>query len=403
MDIAKERISIQISTKELERRWNAVRTAMKEEGIDYLIMQNRDQFLGGYIKWFTDIPAFNGYPSTIIFPREDEMTMINIGPKMNPDGFLTDLSTKDWALRGVKNRFTAPYFPSLHYSKTYDAELVVDLLKPEKDCTIGFIAQGHIPAPFYNLITGQLTAATFTDASDLVDNIKAIKSDEEIDLIKKAAAIQDTAMETAFRAIKPGMKDFEIMSLTQHTVQNLGSEEQLIMAGSSPMGTHCPMLKRHFMNRTIEKGDQFTLMIEVNGPGGMYAELGRTCVLGKASEELLEGCEMAKEAQQVTLNLLKPGADPKDLLAANNEFLKSRGLPEEKRLYAHGQGYDLVERPAIRDDEPMKLAANMNITIHPIAATKGAFAWVCDNYLITEDGPSECLHKIPKKVFEIDV
>ena len=403
MDIAKERISIQISTQELERRWNAVRKAMKEEGIDYLIMQNRDQFLGGYIKWFTDIPAFNGYPSTIIFPREDEMTMINIGPKMNPDGFLTDLSTKDWALRGVKNRFTAPYFPSLHYSKTYDAELVVDLLKPEKDCTIGFIAQGHIPAPFYNAITGQLTAATFTDATDLVDNIKAIKSDEEIELIKKAAAVQDTAMEKAFGAIKPGMKDFEIMSLTQHTVQNLGSEEQLIMAGSSPMGTHCPMLKRHFMNRTIEKGDQFTLMIEVNGPGGMYAELGRTCVLGKASEELLEGCEMAKEAQQVTLNLLKPGADPKDLLAANNEFLRSKGLPEEKRLYAHGQGYDLVERPAIRDDEPMKLAANMNITIHPIAATKGAFAWVCDNYLITEDGPSECLHRIPKKVFEIDV
>ena len=90
-------------------------------------------------------------------------------------------------------------------------------------------------------------------------------------------------------------------------------------------------------------------MIEVNGPGGLYTEMGRTCVLGKASEELLEYSEIAKEAQQVTLNLMKPGADPKALLAANNEFLRSKGLPEERRLYAHGQGYDLVERPAIRD------------------------------------------------------
>ena len=91
----------------------------------------------------------------------------------------------------------------------------------------------------------------------------------------------------------------------------------------------------------------------------------------------------------------------KDLVAANNAFLKSHGFPEEKRLYAHGQGYDLVERPAIRRDEPMKLQANMNITIHPIVSTKSAFAWVCDNYLITADGPGECLNKTPKKVFEL--
>ncbi len=401
MGIAEERISVQISTKEMERRWKAVREAMKDDGFDFLIMQNTNQFLGGYVKWFTDIPAFNGYPTTVLFPREEDMTLINIGPRMDPESALTDLSTKDWALRGVKNRFTAPYFPSLHYSKTYDAELIVDLLKSHSDITIGFVALGHIPASFYNYITSNLTGANFTDGTDLVDDIKAIKSDEEIELIKRAAEIQDIAMEKAFSVIKPGMKDHEIMALVQYTVQNLGSEQQLIMAGSAPMGTPCPMLKRHFMQREIREGDQFTLMIESNGPGGQYAELGRTCVLGKSSEELLEACEIAKEAQQITIDLLKPGADPKDLLAANNEFLRSKGFPEEKRLYAHGQGYDLVERPAIREDEPMKLRADMNITIHPITGSKTAFAWVCDNYLVTEKGAGECLHKTPKKVFEL--
>lgn len=401
MDIAQERISIQISTQELERRWKAVREAMSSEGIDFLIMQNTNQFLGGYVKYFTDIPAFNSYPTTVIFPIDDEMTIINIGPRMEPESLLTDLSTKDWALRGVKNRFTAPYFPTLHYSKTYDAELVVDLVKSLKDFTIGFVGPNHIPAPFYNYITTQLTSATFTDATDLVDTIKAVKSDEEIVLIKKTATIHDTAMKVVLKALKPGVRDHEIMALVQHTVQNLGSEQQLIMAGSAPIGTPCPMLKRHFMYREMTEGDQFTLMIEVNGPGGLYTELGRTCVLGKASDDLLEACEIAKEAQQITINLLKPGADPKDLLAANNEFLRSKGMPVEKRLYAHGQGYDLVERPAIRDDEPMKLKANMNIAIHPIATSKTAFAWVCDNYLVTEIGASECLHKTPKKIFEV--
>jgi Xaa-Pro aminopeptidase len=374
---------------------------MKDQGIDVLIMQNANQFLGGYVKWFTDVPAFNGYPTTVLFPREDEMTVINIGPKMSHERSMTDLSAKDWAFRGVKNRFTAPYFPSLHYSKTYDAELIVDLIKPMKDCTVGWVALGNIPAPFYEHIKTNLSAAKFTDATDLVDNIKAIKSDEEIDLIKKTAEIQDIAMEKAFKEVKPGKRDSEIMALTQNIVQNLGSEQQLIMAGSAPMGTPCPMLKRHFMHREMREGDQFTLMIEVNGPGGMYAELGRTCVLGKASDELLEACEIAKETQQVTIDLLKPGADPKDLLAANNEFLRSKGFSEEKRLYAHGQGYDLVERPAIRDDESMKLEANMNITVHPIIGSETLFSWMCDNYMITEKRASECLHKIPKKVFEL--
>ncbi len=401
MDLAKLRISKQISTQELERRWNATRSAMKDQGIDVLLMQNTNQFLGGYVKWFTDVPAFNAYPTHVIFPREDDMSIINIGPRMDSKSSLTDLSTQAWAYRGVKNRLTAPYFPSLHYSKTYDAELVVELLVPMKNCTVGLVNMGLIPAAFNDYLRTHLPSATFVDATDLVDDIKAIKSDEELSLIRLAADVQDKAMEEAFRAIKPGMRDHEIMALAQYTVQKLGSEQQLIMAGSSPMGTPCPMLKRHFMYRELKEGDQFTLMLEANGPGGFYTELGRTCVLGKASQELLDSCEIAKEAQRITLDLLKPGADPKDLVAANNDFLRRNGYPEEKRLYAHGQGYDLVERPAIRQDEPMKIASSMNITVHPIVASKTAFAWICDNYIVTEQGASECIHKTPKKIFEL--
>ena len=129
------------------------------------------------------------------------------------------------------------------------------------------------------------------------------------------------------------------------------------------------MKPRHFQDRMVREEDQFTLMIEVNGPGGMYAEIGRIFCLGKVSSELLDAYELCKEAQKVTLKLLKPGAYPADIWRANNEFLVKNGQPPETRLFAHGQGYDLVERPAIRDDEPMKLQAQMNITVHPIIGT----------------------------------
>ena len=70
-------------------------------------------------------------------------------------------------------------------------------------------------------------------------------------------------------------------------------------------------------------------------------------------------------------------------------------------MYAHGQGYDLVERPLIRDDETMTVAENMNIAVHPSFSTPRAFAAICDNFLVARDGPHERLHRTPQKIFEI--
>ena len=74
-----ERLLNPISTSELERRWEAVRKAMVERNIEALIMQNNNDWLGGYVRWFTDTPLSNGYPRTVIFPIRDLMTLIDMG------------------------------------------------------------------------------------------------------------------------------------------------------------------------------------------------------------------------------------------------------------------------------------------------------------------------------------
>lgn len=385
-----------ISTSELERRWREVRKRMKEEEIDFLVMQNDNEWLGGYVKWFTDIPARNSYPMTVIFPIDEEMTTITCGGK--PPG---DLGPPAWTMRGVKSRLTAPYFQSLMYSNTYDAELAVETLKERRNAKIGLVGKGMMSATFYEHLREGLPEATFVEATDLVDQIKAIKSDEEIAFIKKTVALQDEAMEYAKKVVRPGRKDSEIIADIIHKVTDLGSEEQLVIGGSGPVGRPVPMQKRHFQNRIVKEGDQFTLMIEVNGPGGMYAEIGRVFFIGKAPSEIKDALEMAKETQKATVKLLSPGADPAEIWRAHNDFLTKKGFPPETRLYAHGQGYDLVERPAIRHDEPMKLGAGMNITVHPIIGSERVWVWVCDNYLVGESGVNECLHKTPKEIFEV--
>ncbi len=400
MDDWKEILTESISTAELQRRWSEVRKRMQAEKIDFLVMQNDNAWLGGYVKWFTDISARNGYPMTVIFPVDDEMTTINSGGKSSGKA-PGDFGLPAWAVRGVKKRLTAPYFRSLMYSNTYDAELAVETLKVKKNGKIGIVGKGSMSASFYEYLRRNLPEATLIEATDLVDQIKAIKSDEELALIKKTVALQDEAMEYAKEVIRPGKRDSEIVADIIHKVIDLGSEEQLVMGGSGPIGRRVPMKPRHFQDRMVREGDQFTLMIEVNGPGGMYAEVGRIFCLGKVSSELLDAYELCRETQKVTVKLLKPGAYPADIWRANNEFLVKHGQLPETRLFAHGQGYDLVERPAVRDDEPMKLQARMNITVHPIIGSNRIWVWVCDNYLITESGVSECLHKTPQEIFEV--
>ena len=75
-----ERLINPISTDELERRWSAVRAAMATQKIDVLVMQNSNEFSGGYVKWFTDMPSGNGTMTTVIFPKDDLMTVVAPGP-----------------------------------------------------------------------------------------------------------------------------------------------------------------------------------------------------------------------------------------------------------------------------------------------------------------------------------
>jgi Xaa-Pro aminopeptidase len=109
-----------------------------------------------------------------------------------------------------------------------------------------------------------------------------------------------------------------------------------------------------------------------------------------------------KAAQDHSLGLMKPGASAKEIFARHNAYMTANGMPAESRLYAHGQGYDMVERPLIREDDDMTLQQGMCLAVHPGYETPSLFAVICDNYMIEADGPGECLHRTPKKVFEID-
>ena len=399
MNAQLEKINSPISNAELERRWAAIRAAMRERHIDVLVMQANNDFMGGYIKYFTDVPATNGYCVTVIFPVDDRMTVIGQGPFNMVREFAHE---DDLLRRGVSKFMGTPSYASAHFTASYDAKLAEKALSNYAHAKIGLLGVAAISYALVDTLKkGALANAIFSDESEMVDHIKCIKSEEEISFLRRVAHMQDTAMQSVFDQIRPGMTDLQVAAIAEQVGHDFGSEQGLFLCASSPLGVPPVFANRHQQNRVIKEGDQFTLLIENSGAGGYYTELGRTCVLGKATSEMKEEYEFVLQAQKFTASLLKPGADCADIWQAYNQYMREHGRPEEKRLHCHGQGYDMVERPLVRMDETMKIAKNMVMAAHPTYTTERTYSWSCDDFLVGDIDGSERLHQFPQRIHEL--
>ena len=387
-----------VSLKELRRRWNAVRVRMREQGIDALVVQNSSYWVGGYIRWFSNQPATNGYPSSLVFPLDGGMSLIEQG---SFGGVRCPNETEAQAT-GISRRLTTPSYPSVGYTGSYDADIVAAELQRLDARCVGWVAPASMYHSFGARLKEVLRNTQSVDATDLVDRIKAIKSEEERGLIRQVAAMQDEVMSQVREFIRPGLRDFEIAAYAQYVGQQLGSEQGIFLGSSAPSGRAASFRPRSMQGRTLERGDVYSLLVENNGAGGYYTELSRMFVLGRASQELRDTHAAVLDAQQFALSLLKPGAPCRDMFAQHNNYLRSRNMPEERRLSVHGMGYDMVERPLIRSDEDMSIEEHMAIVCHPGVLTDKMFVHNTDVYLIEAHGPSQCLHRTPKQIVEID-
>jgi Xaa-Pro aminopeptidase len=394
------KITNPISTAELKRRWSALRSIMTELGVDVLLAQNSNEFHGGYVKWLTDKAARHASPTTVIFPRDEPMTIVQRGAGRGE----IDVPLDDDENRGVGKIWTVDSNAAVDYTKSYAAEVAVQVLRPwTAGGTIGLVGTQAMSYPFLEHLKSALLSNTrFIDMTDQIDGIKAIKSDEELTRVRQTAAMQDAVLEEVMKAVRPGMKLFELTALAQYHGQLRGSEQGIFLAGVASEGASSRPVLRHSQGQALQAGDVFSLLIENNGPGGFYTELGRTCVLGRAGQKLLEEHAFTLEAQRHTLERLKPEADPREIREAHGRFMLGNGRPEDLHLYAHGQGYDMVERPTMTFDETMRIAAGMQMAVHPGHVVDDVFSWISDNYLVTEEGVcEESLHKTPQKIFEL--
>ena len=373
------------SDAEMERRWACIRKEMEKHELDCLIFSAYDNMLGGYFRYVTDLMIAD-YPMTALFPKNSEMCVIGHG------GVSGTCISPDF-LRGVESAPATPMMPTLWYTDEYVPEIIKIQIQKGGYKRVGIVAMATMPASTYGFLIKNLPEVEFTDATDMVDRIKAIKSEEELNRLRYTVKIHDLICAAIPGFFRPGRAEHELTADIRKLASDLGAECIVnIGLGTSP--TIPPKLMVPMQNRIIQDNDLLFCLVEVSGPGGLYSEISRVWSLGEPSKEMMRASEAAVNAARLVEEHLKPGVAAGELLKINNDYLVGQGYAPEERLFGHGQGYDMVERPAFVEAETMSLEPGMFVTVHPGAGNASAMCVTCNSYIITETG-FEKLTKTP--------
>lgn len=151
-----------------------------------------------------------------------------------------------------------------------------------------------------------LPEAEFVDGSEIVPELRLIKSPAELAYQRQAAAMADYAMSEAFAALRPGLSEVELAGIISRALGEAGSE----YAAIPPMvvsGPRSALVHGMATRRTISLGD--VVCMEFAGTVHRYHGIVmRTAVIGKPSAEIAETAAVLEEAVEVAIKGCKIGA-----------------------------------------------------------------------------------------------
>jgi Xaa-Pro dipeptidase len=233
------------------------------------------------------------------------------------------------------------------------------------------------------------------------DLSRAVKSDEEIELVRESMAINEEGFWAVHAAYEPGRTQAELMAAAEDTFVRLGTARQtmdMVLWGDG--GAATPEFRIPELERPIEASDLLLYSLEVAGPGGHWVEFSRPLTRGALSDDtqrMLEAYEEYFEAARATM---KAGATAHDVHRAVSRPFSDRGYPLG-HVTGHSIGMTMIEFPKIGEGVELELQENMVFSMHPhaIAAGERACLYMQDTWRIGADG-GEPLSSVPMKVFD---
>jgi Xaa-Pro aminopeptidase len=337
---------------EFEERVRRVQRELNSRGLDAVIVHSNEADFAN-VRYLSDYwPAFES--AGVVVPGDGEPILL-IGPES--ETYARDRSKIKKIMKLLEYRESAePEYPGI---KVYSfKDVFEEALGGRKPRRIGIIGYAIMPLPVYEGLRRALPEAEIVKADDILRNMRMVKSENEVLLLKEASRVAEIAMERVLDRIKPGMTELQVVGIAQEAMYENGAEYE-----GHPLYVLSGRNSRHAISRPTHKKLKEKELIQLNigaRVAGYSSSIGRPVFFGKMGGDLRRLVEAGLELHRETKELMREGVVARAVVKAFLKSAEEKGVIKNV-LYGpcHGIGLMEVEPPWMELTSEYPLRENM--------------------------------------------
>ena len=391
-------LQLPFSPNEYQRRLARVREAMAEREIDILFIEDPSNmaWLTGYDGW-----SFYVHQGVLVFADEDPVWW---GRSQDANGAVRTVWMTDDRVASYPDHY-------VQSTTCHPMELLAAMIRDRGygDKRIGAELENYyFSAKAFLVLQHELPNAALVDATALVNWQRAVKSDEEIAFMRKAARISERIVDHIAERVEPGLKKSELVAEIYGEAIRGNDDDwgdypaivPLLPSGSDAAAPHLT-----WDGRVFER--DMATFFEIAGCYRRYhAPLCRTVYLGRPPQHIRDAEAALVEGLEAGLEAARAGNTASDIARALALPLERAGIERSARAgYPIGLSYppDWGERTiSIRVGDETVLEPGMTFHFMPGLWMKDWGLEITESILIRDDGPAECLCNRPRQLFVKD-
>lgn len=275
---------------------------------------------------------------------------------------------------------------------------VAQIVDEEKLEKVGF-EEDHLTVSIYQTVD-ELVGSDLEPASGLVEELREVKEPQEVETIKKAIEITESAYTHILNFIKPGMTEIQVANELDFHMRSLGASgvsfDTIVASGKRSAMPHGVA-----SDKAIEEGDMITIDFGCYY-NGYVSDMTRTFAIGDPGEKLKEIYQIVLDAQLKVNEEAKAGMTGAELDAVARDYITEKGYGDAfGHTTGHGIGLEVHEGPSVSYRNEKKFVPGNVITNEPGIYLPGiGGVRIEDDLLITEDG-NENLMTLPKELIQL--
>jgi Xaa-Pro aminopeptidase len=393
-------LSADLPIEIFQDRFKRCRDLMKLKGVDALLIYSAYADILGreWARYFANyVHSLFAEETLLLIPlNDDPVFLLNAG-------WMIEVAKKESPIiKDVRPIAERGFTDEQRYQGT--ADILKSLLK-EKGLENGKIGLGFsgmkgdfTPRKIYQVVEEGCSNAKLVDTSSLLFELIEVKTNFDIEMIRKAVEINCDATKACFEALGEGKKEYEGYLEFQKVAADRGADMPPLWLYVWSGPTVGMVLRPLWTTaRKLRKGDMFFI-----DPGicykGYYSDLRRSAVIGRPSTEQKKLYEVALRALVRMSEKLKVGVKASDIAQEWLDEVARSGYRVPTPLIGHGVGIAGNEPPYIVPGNDAVIKENMVISLESLLHLPDAGADIEDTYLVKSSG-AERLSTDPQDLY----